>query len=267
MSKISPVLDLNKAPQLAEPYSLICAKNIKVLKDGSIAPDTGVLDIDIKEKIRTDCVRYITNRKAELNQEVEKYRAEIERIVQEDTNSRKQVVIDYVTNNDFILSDVVGTDTIEYMFDEENDFLILKDPGFAGDTSADCLLDKTTITTKEGLLNYINEIKGTSNDKLLFPISILPYYELYSKEYGYFDTSRYRALNQIVDNIGITGDYEDIINEIKIENNTFFNEHFIDIDLLYKQVEVDNSTKYYIDKYLLVYIYYFLFHHITRINE
>ena len=39
MSKIISKLDLNKTPQLADNNSLIFAKNIKILKDGTIGPD------------------------------------------------------------------------------------------------------------------------------------------------------------------------------------------------------------------------------------
>ena len=42
MSKISPKLNLNKTPQLVENNSLVMAKNIRLLEDGTIGPDTSL---------------------------------------------------------------------------------------------------------------------------------------------------------------------------------------------------------------------------------
>lgn len=46
MAKINNKLNLNKTPQLVEPNSLIFAKNIKLLSDGTIAPDSSIKRID-----------------------------------------------------------------------------------------------------------------------------------------------------------------------------------------------------------------------------
>jgi len=46
MSKIISKLNLNKTPQLVENNSLIMAKNIKLLKDGTIGPDTSLEEIE-----------------------------------------------------------------------------------------------------------------------------------------------------------------------------------------------------------------------------
>lgn len=45
MPRIVPKLNLNKTPQIVENYSLIFAKNIKVLKDGCIVKDNGIKDV------------------------------------------------------------------------------------------------------------------------------------------------------------------------------------------------------------------------------
>lgn len=45
MARIVPKLNLNKTPQIVENYSLIFAKNIKVLKDGCIVKDNGIKDV------------------------------------------------------------------------------------------------------------------------------------------------------------------------------------------------------------------------------
>ena len=45
MSRIVSKLNLNKTPQLVENNSLIMAKNIRLLEDGSIGPDTSLQDI------------------------------------------------------------------------------------------------------------------------------------------------------------------------------------------------------------------------------
>ena len=47
MARIVPKLNLNKTPQIVENHSLIFAKNIKVMKDGSIIRDDGIIDINI----------------------------------------------------------------------------------------------------------------------------------------------------------------------------------------------------------------------------
>ena len=46
MARIVPKLNLNKTPQIVENNSLIFAKNIKVMKDGSIVTDDGISRID-----------------------------------------------------------------------------------------------------------------------------------------------------------------------------------------------------------------------------
>jgi hypothetical protein len=46
MSKIIPKLNLNKTPQQVENNSLIFAKNIKLLPDGTIGPDISLQEID-----------------------------------------------------------------------------------------------------------------------------------------------------------------------------------------------------------------------------
>ena len=53
MARIVPKLNLNKTPQIVENNSLIFAKNIKVMKDGSIVTDDGISRI-------TSLVYYLT---------------------------------------------------------------------------------------------------------------------------------------------------------------------------------------------------------------
>ena len=42
MSRIVSKLNLNKTPQLVENNSLVMAKNIRLLEDGTIGPDTSL---------------------------------------------------------------------------------------------------------------------------------------------------------------------------------------------------------------------------------
>lgn len=48
MSRIIPKLNLNKTPQLVENNSLIMAKNIRLLEDGTIGPDTSLKEVETK---------------------------------------------------------------------------------------------------------------------------------------------------------------------------------------------------------------------------
>ena len=48
MSRIVPKLNLNKTPQLVDNNSLIMAKNIRLLEDGTIGPDTSLEEIESK---------------------------------------------------------------------------------------------------------------------------------------------------------------------------------------------------------------------------
>ena len=48
MSKIIAKLNLNKTPQLAENNSLVMAKNIRLLEDGTIGPDTSMEEVETK---------------------------------------------------------------------------------------------------------------------------------------------------------------------------------------------------------------------------
>ena len=48
MSRIVAKLNLNKTPQLVEPNSLIMAKNIRLLEDGTIGPDTSLDEVETR---------------------------------------------------------------------------------------------------------------------------------------------------------------------------------------------------------------------------
>lgn len=48
MSRIVPKLNLNKTPQLVENNSLVMAKNIRLLEDGTIGPDTSLEEVETK---------------------------------------------------------------------------------------------------------------------------------------------------------------------------------------------------------------------------
>ena len=46
MARIVPKLNLNKTPQLVDNNSLVFAKNIRLLKDGTIGPDTSLEEVE-----------------------------------------------------------------------------------------------------------------------------------------------------------------------------------------------------------------------------
>lgn len=52
MSRIVPKLNLNKTPQLVESNSLIMAKNIRLLEDGTIGPDTSLDEVETRNNER-----------------------------------------------------------------------------------------------------------------------------------------------------------------------------------------------------------------------
>lgn len=51
MGHIIPKLNLNRNPELVENYSLVCAKNIRLLQDNTIGPDTAEININIQSKL------------------------------------------------------------------------------------------------------------------------------------------------------------------------------------------------------------------------
>lgn len=51
MGHIIPKLNLNRNPELVDNYGLVCAKNIRLLDDGTIGPDTAEVSIEIQEKL------------------------------------------------------------------------------------------------------------------------------------------------------------------------------------------------------------------------
>lgn len=53
MGHIIPKLNLNRNPELVDNYGLVCAKNIRLLDDGTIGPDTAEVSIQIQEKLNT----------------------------------------------------------------------------------------------------------------------------------------------------------------------------------------------------------------------
>lgn len=58
MSRIVPKLNLNKTPQLVESNSLIMAKNIRLLEDGTIGVDTSLFEVETKDNDRK--VQYVS---------------------------------------------------------------------------------------------------------------------------------------------------------------------------------------------------------------
>ena len=51
MGHIIPKSNLNRNPELVDNYGLVCAKNIRLLDDGTIGPDTAEVSIEIQEKL------------------------------------------------------------------------------------------------------------------------------------------------------------------------------------------------------------------------
>lgn len=54
MARIVPKLNLNKTPQLVENNSLIFAKNIRILKDNTIGPDTSLEEVETNIGVRVE---------------------------------------------------------------------------------------------------------------------------------------------------------------------------------------------------------------------
>lgn len=59
MSRIVPKLNLNKTPQLVDNNSLIMAKNIRLLEDGTIGPDTSLEEIGRNDSEDTEYIAHI----------------------------------------------------------------------------------------------------------------------------------------------------------------------------------------------------------------
>lgn len=59
MSRIVPKLNLNKTPQLVENNSLVMAKNIRLLEDGTIGPDTSLKEVITKTgEVHTNTIHH-----------------------------------------------------------------------------------------------------------------------------------------------------------------------------------------------------------------
>ena len=77
MARIISKLNLNKTPQLVESNSMIFAKNIKLLKDGSIGQDNSISRLPFNDNVvRAD----IQTRINESNSKIEDWLAQIDKL-------------------------------------------------------------------------------------------------------------------------------------------------------------------------------------------
>lgn len=99
MARIISKLNLNKTPQLVESNSMIFAKNIKLLKDGSLGQDNSITRLPFNDNVvRAD----IQTRINESNSKIEDWLAQIDKLQSNEVEvSLLDCYIDFVTNRNF----------------------------------------------------------------------------------------------------------------------------------------------------------------------
>ena len=99
MARIISKLNLNKTPQLVESNSMIFAKNIKLLKDGSIGQDNSISRLPFNDNVvRAD----IQTRINESNSKIEDWLAQIDKLQSNEVEvNLLDCYIDFITNRNF----------------------------------------------------------------------------------------------------------------------------------------------------------------------
>ena len=187
MSRIVPKLNLNKTPQLVENNSLVMAKNIRLLEDGTIGPDTSLEEI---EKNVGNGTPYVVHHDA---------------IIETKTNYQ------YTTLN-------LDT-TIEYIKNDiEPDDIDLEDDAFDFYNYHPNLEESQPITNSDNInrtidTNTLKFVKVDDNNECII------YCYRYDNEYVYWTCERFsynRNENELINNNGFRlylAVYEDYYND------------------------------------------------------
>lgn len=101
MGHIIPKLNLNRNPELVDNYGLVCAKNIRLLDDGTIGPDTAEVSIEIQGKLNA-----LLNEDYDINNE-------------DETSEEYKIVGVIPYNTCFYLFVVNGNDSYIVKYDEK----------------------------------------------------------------------------------------------------------------------------------------------------
>lgn len=273
MARIVSKLNLNKTPQLVENNSLVFAKNIKLLKDGSIGQDNSIDNIPFNDTIlRAD----IQTRIEESNAKINRWLEQIEKLKGDNVEiSILDCYKNFVTSRDFCTAEGIYS---SWMYS-----------GGATSSTPTFLL-----TDNQSLANYIEHnnreipvsaaiawfenINHTGHTELKFPL--FP-----KKLYAYIKTIAINGPGNLwFDNFDyitfadtLYDAYETAIDEEDTETIQFFEDNFE----IFPNVAVDQSISsvYHVDYdggasnqmfYCAVYawmISYFLIHHSVELNS
>lgn len=202
MARIVSKLNLNKTPQLVESNSMIFAKNIKLLKDGSIGQDDSILPLDFNtENLTRDINNIISN----LRNKIEYWEDKIQYYREQDSEvDIVQIYKDYITNNRFTNYGYItsgyqytGGDTfynLTFVLDNNN-------PGTSIPHQGNNILESDAIA-------FFNELNSTSHTELGFPLIPKALFEHYGdiisgaphSYYDNFDYDKYyKAITSIND--------------------------------------------------------------------
>lgn len=250
--KIVPKLNLNKTPQLADNGSLIFAKNIRLLKDNTIGRDYGLSKLDLS---KTSILNKIATKKAEYNTLIASYQSQIDAINSETTLSYKDLLLNYVANNDFGI--YRGNAYYSY---EQGDGKSSDDAEYLAEKfSTEAGSGQFTDTDNANFIAFLNEkysLNLTSIDDIKFPVfnSSLRTWMLNHHVGGapwspYFTNFDYNT-------------YYNTLQSLKSSDPDTYNQYFQDITcgLTY------DGTKYYYEIYEIRLFEYFLFNHGNKIT-
>lgn len=202
MARIVSKLNLNKTPQLVESNSMIFAKNIKLLKDGSIGQDDSILPIPLTNTVLTTDINNIIQ---DLQDKVAYWNTKLEELEEQDSEvDLIQIYKDYITDNRFTDS---GSIISAYSY---TGGLTSDNPIF--------VIDNTQPTTQiphvgntileEDAVDFFNDLNNTDHTKLGFPLIPKALFKHYgdiifgpSKSYyDNFDYDRYfDAINSLAE--------------------------------------------------------------------
>lgn len=273
MSRIVSKLNLNKTPQLVESNSMIFAKNIKLLKDGSIGQDNSIDELKFDDVIIRDNIQ---SKIVESNAKIENWLAEIDRLSNEDVEiNLVDCYLDFVTSRQFC--------------EDENIYSSWSYSG--GDTSSTAtflLVNNTALSNyipndgrniaKSDVLNWFENLNHTGHTELkfpLFPKKLFSYiqriaingpgnYWFSNFDYITFADTLYTAYERAIAD-------QDTDTIALFKNNFEIFPNVDDSEELYQQYHIDYdggvTNKYF---YCAVYawmISYFLIHHSAELNK
>lgn len=250
MAKIVNKLNLNKTPNLVENNSLIFAKNIRLLNDGTIGRDYGIRSVNIQLSELTDNVdaeiESLQVKREEYKQQVDYYKNLINnQEVKEDYEIFKDYFDELESKGNLVFNDV---SIFESLYSVSGESYNKDNPGniFNWEESWG---EVDIILTPEELISYINKNQPTSITKLKLPIFPSYFYPFMVNNYSGNNSDVYKDIK------GFNyARFLDVIDKFKTNYSNYSN-YLTDVPDTRIEHNTDYGTDYYHQTYILTCYY------------